>query len=40
MPLTSGRGLPLSMLTLISSVGRNTHPTNWAPFVVVGEGAK
>jgi hypothetical protein len=29
-----------SMLSLISSGGRNAHPANWAPFVVVGEGAK
>jgi CHAT domain-containing protein/Tfp pilus assembly protein PilF len=29
-----------SMLALISSGGRNAHPANWAPFVVVGEGAR
>ena len=29
-----------SMLALIDSGGRNAHPTNWAPFVVVGEGAR
>ena len=29
-----------SMLALIGSGGRNAHPTNWAPFVVVGEGAR
>ena len=27
------------MLTLIAEGGRNAHPANWAPFVVVGEGA-
>jgi CHAT domain len=35
-----GEALRRSMLALISSVGRNAHPANWAPFVVVGEGAK
>ena len=40
MPLTSGRGLPPLHADLISSAGRNSHPTSWAPFVVVGEGAK
>ena len=30
-----------SMLTIIRSGGRNAaHPANWAPFVVVGEGAR
>jgi len=29
-----------SMLALIDSGGRDAHPTNWAPFVVVGEGAR
>jgi CHAT domain-containing protein len=29
-----------SMLALIESGGRNAHPTSWAPFVVVGEGAR
>ena len=28
-----------SMIVLIGSGGRMTHPSNWAPFVVVGEGA-
>ena len=27
-----------SMLALITAGGRNAHPANWAPFVVVGEG--
>ena len=31
MPLTSGLGLPPLHAYLISSAGRNTHPTNWAP---------
>jgi CHAT domain-containing protein len=35
-----GEALRRSMLSLISSGGRNAHPANWAPFVVVGEGAK
>jgi hypothetical protein len=29
-----------SMLALIDSGGRDAHPTSWAPFVVVGEGAR
>jgi CHAT domain-containing protein len=29
-----------SMLALITSGGNNAHPANWAPFVVVGEGAR
>ena len=29
-----------SMLTQIASGGANAHPANWAPFVVVGEGAR
>ena len=29
-----------SMLALITSGGRNSHPAAWAPFVVVGEGAR
>ena len=29
-----------SMLALIDSGGRKAHPTSWAPFVVVGEGAR
>jgi CHAT domain-containing protein/tetratricopeptide (TPR) repeat protein len=29
-----------SMLALIASSGGNSHPANWAPFVVVGEGAR
>ena len=29
-----------SMLALIASGGSNAHPANWAPFVVVGEGAR
>jgi CHAT domain-containing protein len=29
-----------SMLALISTDGGNAHPANWAPFVVVGEGAR
>jgi len=29
-----------SMLALLRSGGRNAHPANWAPFVVVGEGAR
>jgi CHAT domain-containing protein len=28
-----------SMLTLVVGGGSNAHPANWAPFVVVGEGA-
>jgi len=29
-----------SMLALIDKRGGYAHPTNWAPFVVVGEGAR
>ena len=29
-----------SMLALIRAGGRNSHPATWAPFVVVGEGAR
>ena len=29
-----------SMLSLIDSSGAYAHSTNWAPFVVVGEGAR
>jgi len=29
-----------SMQALIASGGRFAHPANWAPFVVVGEGAE
>ena len=29
-----------SMQALMGSGGRNAHPANWAPFVVVGEGAR
>ena len=29
-----------SMLALIDGDGDNSHPANWAPFVVVGEGAR
>jgi CHAT domain-containing protein len=29
-----------SMLALIGTGGRNAHPATWAPFVVVGEGAR
>jgi CHAT domain-containing protein/tetratricopeptide (TPR) repeat protein len=29
-----------SMVALLSSGGRNAHPATWAPFVVVGEGAR
>jgi CHAT domain-containing protein len=29
-----------SMLALIGTSGRNAHPGTWAPFVVVGEGAR
>jgi hypothetical protein len=29
-----------SMLALIDRGGDNSHPANWAPFVVVGEGAR
>jgi CHAT domain-containing protein len=38
---TIGRAEALrrSMLALIDTGGRNGHPANWAPFVVVGEGA-
>jgi CHAT domain-containing protein len=38
---TMGRAEALrrSMLALIEKGGRNAHPANWAPFVVVGEGA-
>jgi hypothetical protein len=38
---TVGRAEALrrSMLALIDKGGRNAHPANWAPFVVVGEGA-
>jgi hypothetical protein len=32
-------GLRRSMLALIDPGGDNSHPANWAPFVVVGEGA-
>jgi len=32
--------LQRSMLALIATGGRNAHPANWAPFVVVGEGAR
>jgi CHAT domain-containing protein len=37
---TIGRteALRRSMLALIARGGRNAHPANWAPFVVVGEG--
>jgi CHAT domain-containing protein len=37
-----GRAVALrrSMLALIASNDRNAHPANWAPFVVVGEGAR
>jgi CHAT domain-containing protein len=37
---TIGRAEALrrSMLALIATGGRNAHPANWAPFVVVGEG--
>lgn len=28
-----------SMLSLIASGGENAHPANWAPFILVGEGA-
>jgi len=38
---TIGRAEALrrSMLTLMDKGGRNAHPANWAPFVIVGEGA-
>jgi CHAT domain-containing protein len=29
-----------SMLALIGTGSRNAHPAAWAPFVVVGEGAR
>ena len=29
-----------SMLALVGAGGRNSHPATWAPFVVVGEGAR
>jgi CHAT domain-containing protein len=29
-----------SMLTLVGAGGSNSHPATWAPFVVVGEGAR
>jgi CHAT domain-containing protein len=29
-----------SMLALVGTGGRNAHPTTWAPFVLVGEGAR
>jgi CHAT domain-containing protein len=29
-----------SMLALIGAGGRTAHPATWAPFVVVGEGAR
>jgi CHAT domain-containing protein len=29
-----------SMLALIGTGGHNAHPATWAPFVVVGEGAR
>jgi CHAT domain-containing protein len=32
--------LQRSMLGLIASGGRSAHPASWAPFVVVGEGAR
>jgi len=28
-----------SMLALVAEGGNNSHPANWAPFVVVGEGS-
>jgi len=28
------------MLALIDRGGDNSHPANWAPFVVVGKGAR
>jgi CHAT domain-containing protein len=28
-----------SMLALVATGGGSAHPANWAPFVVVGEGA-
>jgi len=37
--LGRAEALRRSMLAMIASGGRNAHPANWAPFVVVGEGA-
>jgi CHAT domain-containing protein len=33
-----GEALRIAMSDLIAAGGRNAHPANWAPFVVVGEG--
>ena len=37
--LGRAEALRRSMQALIASRGRFAHPANWAPFVVVGEGA-
>jgi CHAT domain-containing protein/tetratricopeptide (TPR) repeat protein len=38
--LGRAQSLQRSMLGLIASGGRSAHPASWAPFVVVGEGAR
>src|SRR5262249_23530746 len=38
--LGRAQALQRSMLALIASGGRSAHPASWAPFVVVGEGAR
>jgi CHAT domain-containing protein len=38
--IRGAEALRRSMLVLIASYDRNAHPANWAPFVVVGEGAR
>jgi CHAT domain-containing protein len=40
LKLGRAAALQRSMLALIDRGGRFTHPANWAPFVVVGEGAR
>jgi len=37
--ISRSEALRRSMLALIADGGGNAHPANWAPFVVVGEGA-
>jgi len=38
--LGRARALRKSMLVLVALGGRDAHPAVWAPFVVVGEGAR